>query len=302
MGNMHQGQSEARRGSNGSALWGAGNGMKISVITVVKNAAGTVLDTVASVKAQDYPDVEHIVIDGGSCDGTLELLIGPHAPSHLISEPDRGVYDGFNHGLAAATGDVIGFLNGDDVFDSSSVLSQLAAAMEKDALDAVYGDLVYVDRRDLSRVVRYWQAGEYAQRGVRLGWMPPHPTLYARRDFLQGVGQFDDTYRIAGDYEFFLRMAAVPGGRFGYLPSVMVRMRAGGMSNWPPVNHLRKWKEDLRAMRQHRVGGVRSLLAKNLRKIPQVFSRHRHSGTLPAYRSPVPSSRPAEMVAPRQPA
>lgn len=279
-----------------------GGVLRITVVTVVKNAAATVLETVDSVQGQDHPDVEHIVVDGGSTDGTVELLQAAGRSCTLVVAPDHSVYEGFNRGLELATGDVVGFLNGDDVFDSPGVLTEMAAAIEREALDAIYGDLVYVQRDDLSRVVRYWQAGEFAQQLIGQGWMPPHPTLYARRELLKQVGQFDGSYRISGDYEFFLRLMGIPGVRFGYVPSVLVRMRAGGMSNWPPANHLRKWREDLRAMRQHGVGGLRTLVAKNLRKLPQVITRRRQVSALPAYRPPVRPSPPAEIIAPRQPA
>lgn len=246
--------------------------MKISVITVVKNAQRTVVETVASVKKQDYPDVEHLVVDGGSTDGTVDVLLQSGFPAErLLCHQDRGVYEGFNHGLQAATGNVVGFLNGDDVFEHEGVLSLVARQFKAGQVNAVYGDLVYVQRSDITRVVRYWNSGVASPGRIRCGWMPPHPTVYLDKSLVDLLGPYDEGLKISGDYEYFLRMSRLSNLRLAYIPSVLVRMRAGGLSNWPPQNHIKKWKEDLFAIRRHGIGGFPSLLAKNFRKIPQAF-------------------------------
>ena len=273
--------------------------MKITVITVVKNAAETIEQTIRSIQSQDHLELEHIVVDGGSTDGTVELLWDPTlAPTTLITERDGGVYEGFNRGLAAATGDVIGFLNGDDVFDGPDVLSAVAMAFESGVTHAVYGDLVYVKRGDLTRVIRHWRAGEADATDIRRGWMPPHPTFYARREVLNAVGKFDASFRISGDYEYFLRVAKLPRLHMKYLPRTLVRMRAFGMSNWPPTNHLRKWREDLRAMRRHKVGGILTLLGKNFRKLPQLFVHHGDESNVPIMAANLPQVTVGEGVTP----
>lgn len=244
--------------------------MKISVITVSYNNCNTLVDTLNSVATQTHPDIEHIIIDGGSKDGTTTLLTQwqPRLGA-VVSEPDRGIYDAMNKGLARATGDYIGFLNADDVYADRDSMSRLHHVMQAETPDFCYGDLLYVRPDDLDRVVRRWTSGRFAPERLRLGWMPPHPTFYVRRDALAAGKRFDTTMRIAADYEFMLGMMTLPEVRAAYVPEVLVRMRTGGASNRSLSALWRKSNEDLRAMRRHHVGGLATLLAKNLRKIPQ---------------------------------
>lgn len=246
--------------------------MKISVITVTYNSAATLADTLRSVACQDHPEVEHIIIDGASTDGTLDLVRreGAHV-ARVVSERDRGIYDAMNKGLRLATGELVGFLNADDLFADPQVLSRIAAAAAGGA-DAVYGDLVYVAEADTSRVIRWWRSGSFAPEQLRAGWMPPHPTFYLRRSAMVGDG-FDTSLRIAADYEFMLRQLTRPGVRLAYVPEVLVRMRMGGASNRSLKAILRKMREDHSAMQRHGVGGWFTLLAKSLRKIGQFVRR-----------------------------
>lgn len=244
--------------------------MKITVITVAYNSAATIVDTLQSVAMQTHPDIEHIVIDGGSTDGTL-ALIAAHGVrvQHLISEPDLGIYDAMNKGLRLATGDLVGFLNSDDTYASPDVVGWIAQAAAAQGSDVLFGDLVYVDPARSAPLVRYWRAGNYSVAKLRLGWMPPHPTLYVRRAVIARVGHFDANLRIAADYEFILRLLSRPDLAVSYLPQVLVKMRVGGASNQSLGAMLRKSREDLGALRKHGVGGVVALLFKNLRKLPQ---------------------------------
>ena len=220
--------------------------------------------------------MEHIVIDGGSDDGTLPILKARQADlAVLVSEPDAGVYDGLNKGIARATGDIVGLLHADDVFAGPEVLSRVAAAFEDPAVDAVYGDLEYVARDDLSRVIRHWSAGEYDSSRLRWGWMPPHPTLYLRRSLYERFGGFDTRYRIAADYDLMLRMLTRMEGKVVYIPEVLVRMRLGGISNRSLRSIARKSREDYQAIRANRIGGPGTLVSKNLRKLPQFWQRQR---------------------------
>jgi len=244
--------------------------VKISVVTVCFNNADTVADTLISVASQSHPSIEHIVVDGASTDRTLDIVrdLGAHV-DRLISEPDQGIYDAMNKGLAAATGDLVGFLNADDLFAGPEALAQIADAAEAERRDAVCGDLVYVRHDRPDQVVRYWRCGPFSPGRLRYGWMPPHPTFYIRRSLLPQLGGFDTRLRIAADYDFMLRCLRLPGFKLAYVPQVLVRMRMGGASNRSLQAMLRKSREDLQALQRNRVGGLLTLACKNLRKLPQ---------------------------------
>ena len=247
--------------------------LKISVITAVYNnrLVGQAIDSVLS---QSYPAVESIVIDGASTDGTLAAL-EPYRPrlGVFISERDRGIYDALNKGIKYATGDVVGFLHADDVFENSEVLAKVAEAFQDSAVDAVYGDLVYVRHDDISQVIRYWKSGRYNDAVLSRGWMPPHPTFYVRRSIYERLGGFDARYRIAADYDTILRFLAVGKIRATYIPEVLVRMRAGGISNRSLMTIVRKSLEDIEVLRRNKIGGVWTLLQKNLGKVSQFWRR-----------------------------
>jgi glycosyltransferase len=249
--------------------------MKISVVTAVYNRQSTIGDTLASVAAQTHPDVEHLIQDGGSTDGTLECIRAHATPNTaLVSAPDAGIYDAINRGIERATGDVIGLLHSDDRFASPEVLREVAARFEDPEVSGVYVDLQYVSAADPSRVVRYWRAGPYAPEHLTRGWMPPHPTLYLRREVLEQGGLYDTGFQIAADYDAMLRWLA-SGIRLAYLPQVMINMRLGGESNRSLARILRKSREDYAAIRRNGVGGLGTLLMKNARKLPQFFRRDR---------------------------
>jgi glycosyltransferase len=254
-----------------SAAAEVGPGPLISVITVAYQSAATIGDTLTSAAGQRGVRLEHLVIDGASRDDTLARVRehGSHV-ARVLSEPDRGIYDAMNKGLGLATGDLVGFLNADDVLADEQALARVARAAAAGA-DVVYGDLVYVQADDLARVQRHWRSGSFSMRGLRTGWMPPHPTLYVRRTLMQELGGFDANLRIAADYDFILRCLSRPGLQVAYVPQVQVRMRAGGVSNRSLTSMKRKSSEDLLALRRSGVGGIGTLLCKNLRKVPQFF-------------------------------
>lgn len=247
--------------------------VKISVITVVYNRAETVAHAIESLQAQTYEDVEHIVQDGGSTDGTLQILKARADGRTVIeSRPDNGIYDAINRGIARASGDVIGILHSDDFFASPSVLEKVAEAVAPPDVKGAYGDLDYVSAFNPSRVVRRWRSGAYAPEKLAQGWMPPHPTLFLCRSVFQRWGGYDTSFRIAGDYDAMLRYLVRGRIRLVYIPEVLVKMRLGGESNRSLGRILQKSREDYRALRKNDVGGVRTLLAKNLMKFKQ-FSR-----------------------------
>ena len=226
-----------------------------------------------SVAAQQFPEREHVMIDGNSQDGTVERL---HARRDqlavLVSEPDAGIYDALNKGIAHAKGDVIGFLHADDLFSDAQVLGRVAQAFDDPSVGAVYGDLHYVRQDDLNVVVRHWRSCPASRRRLAWGWMPPHPTLYVRREWYDRIGGFDTRYRIAADYFSILRLFSQPDFKAHYLPHVLVKMRLGGASNRSLANILRKSREDYDALRRTGVGGLGTLAWKNISKIGQFMT------------------------------
>jgi glycosyltransferase len=248
--------------------------MKISVITAVYNRVATVGHAMASIQAQTYPHVEHIVQDGSSTDGTLDVLTQMAIPSTFVcSEPDKGIYDAINRGIARATGDVVGLMHSDDFYADDCVLECIAEAFADPDVDGVYGDLQYVAGEKPHGVVRHWRSGEYSRSKLGRGWMPPHPTLYLRRKVLEQWGYYDTNYQIAADYDAMLRYLVKGKIKLAYIPEVLVKMRVGGESNRSLGRVLLKSREDLQAIRQNGVGGVGTLAWKNLSKIPQFFKR-----------------------------
>ena len=248
--------------------------MRISVITATYNAARTVAACLGSVARQTHPDVEHWVLDGASRDGTQAVVEAARGRlAGIISEPDNGIYDALNKGIARATGEVVGFLHADDFYAGDSTLASIAAAFDDPRVDAVYGDLTYVDAVDASRVIRYWKAGPVSRERLKRGWMPPHPTFYVRRSVYQRLGSFDTRYRISADYDCIVRFLFGGGVRAAYIPQVLVSMRVGGISNRSLRTIALKSREDLRIMREHGLGGLPTLLAKNLGKVAQFWAR-----------------------------
>ena len=246
--------------------------MKISVVTAVWNRAATVGGAIDSVAGQTHPHIEHLVIDGASTDGTIaEVEARRSSGMVVVSEPDRGIYDALNKGLARSTGEVVGLLHSDDFFADERVIERIAAAFADPAIDAVYGDLDYVSATDPARIIRHWRAGEATPAKLRRGWMPPHPTLFVRRHVFETHGAYDTQYRIAADYDAVLRWFGKAGITSAYIPEVLVKMRVGGESNASLAKILRKSREDYRALRSNRVGGLATLIAKNLSKLPQFF-------------------------------
>lgn len=214
--------------------------MKVSIITVSFNAAGTIAETLESVADQDWPHIEHIVVDGASSDATMDL-VRAHSRrlSCIVSEPDRGVYDAMNKGLALATGDVVAFLNADDVYLGNGVVRSAVEALADPAVDACHADLVYCSLGDSSRIVRRWRSGPHRPKACLVGWMPPHPTFFARRGLYSRFGSFDLRYRLQSDFDLMLRFFELHGVRSRHVPEVWVRMRMGGLSNRSIGNVLR---------------------------------------------------------------
>lgn len=252
--------------------------MKFSIVTAVFNRADTIADALASVQAQSYGPVEHLIQDGGSTDGTLDVIRASDTENtQLVSEPDSGIYDAINKGVSRASGDVVGLMHSDDFFAHDRVLERIADIFQDRDIDGVYGDLDYVSADNTGKVIRHWRSGPYRRDLLRRGWMPPHPTLYLRREVFETWGLYDPDFRIAADYDAMLRYLWTGRVRLAYLPEVLVKMRVGGASNRSLSHILRKSREDYRALRRNGVGGAGVLFAKNASKLKQFVIRERRS-------------------------
>jgi glycosyltransferase involved in cell wall biosynthesis len=223
---------------------------------------------------QDYPSIEHIVIDGLSKDETVNAVRKfPHI-SKVVSEKDDGIYDAMNKGISIATGDVIAILNSDDVYSSNHVISQVARVFEDDRVQVCYGDLQYVNSIGGNKIVRTWKSGNFSNKSFYWGWMPPHPSFFVRKRVYEKVGQFDTRLKSAADYEMMLRILLKYQMVARYIPEVLVKMRLGGMSNVSILNRIKANKEDRLAWK---INGLRpyffTLYIKPIRKIPQFLTR-----------------------------
>jgi len=205
--------------------------MKISIITVCFNSAKTITDTIHSVASQDYHEIEHIIIDGGSTDGTVEIIANVSSVASFVSEPDKGIYDAMNKGILMATGDIIGILNADDFYSRTDAISLMASVFSDKQVDACYADLVYVDAINTDKIKRYWKSCKFESGLFLKGWMPAHPTFFARKSVYQQHGLFHLNYRIAADVEMLFRLLEMKQINAVYLPETIIKMRLGGTTN-----------------------------------------------------------------------
>lgn len=249
------------------------NQMKVSIITVVFNGKDTLRSTIESVLAQDYSDIDYWVIDGGSTDGTLEILNEYEGRINFISEKDRGIYDGMNRGLAKISGEIVGMVHSGDCYPSNDVIRSVVDCFQANQVEAVYGDKQYVDPLT-GNVVRYWVAGKYDRNNWLFGWMPPHLSFYVKKSVYDRLGGFRLDLSTSADYEWMLRALYKEQISVAYLPKLLVNMLNGGVSN-------ASWKHRLKANKQDRqsweVNGLKpyffTLFLKPLRKITQLIKR-----------------------------
>ncbi|MDC0387089.1 glycosyltransferase [Flavobacteriaceae bacterium] len=220
---------------------------KISIITICFNSEKTIFKTLESVKKQSFSNIEHIIIDGASNDKTLEICKEYSNSIKIISEPDNGVYDAFNKGLKLATGEIIGFLNADDVFYSEKAVEDIVNAFSNNETDIVYGNLDYVNKE--GKVIRNWISKPYEKGLVKKGWMPAHPTFYCKKEFYDRLGGYNDSFKIAGDFELCLRFLEVNQISSYYLNKKVVKMLVGGISNSGLKSKWTIFKEELRAFK-----------------------------------------------------
>ena len=244
--------------------------MKISIITAVYNNKTSIASCIDSVISQTYKNIEYIIIDGGSIDGTIDILSQyKNKIDILISEQDKGIYDALNKGVSCATGEVIGFLHSDDTFNNSEIIEKIAETFSSKNVDGIYGNLLYVDGKNPQKIIRNWQSLQYTQKMLRQGWMPPHPTLFLKRKVYSDIGNFNLKYRIAADYDFMVRVLNSNKYNIEYHPIYITLMRVGGASNKSLKNIIKKSLEDYKVIRKNKIGGIGTLLQKNFSKLGQ---------------------------------
>ena len=246
--------------------------LKVSIISAVYNRCATISTAINSVQMQEYPNISHVIVDGGSTDGTMNIVREFSAANQVvISEPDDGIYDALNKGIKLADGDIVGLLHSDDLFSDAMVITDIVASFSDPAVQLVYGDLVYVEESNVAKVVRRWISGNFVRRKLRTGWMPPHPTVFVRKSVFDQLGAYDTSFKISADYDAMLRFFQ-SGICSRYIPRELVKMRLGGVSNRGVKNIITKMKEDYRAIRKNNVGGVVTLVFKSLSKIRQFIT------------------------------
>ncbi len=249
--------------------------MKVSIITVVYNGASFIGDCIESILNQTYPDIEYIIVDGQSTDGTVEIVQSYGTKiAYFISETDKGLYDAMNKGIGLASGDVIGLLNADDFYRHNRVIENMVATFERTGSDAVYGDMLYVDRIDPKKLKRYWRSGWYHDNAFLWGWMPGHLSFFAKRSLYEKHGAFRLDLKSAADYELMLRFIHKHKASLAYMDEVTIVMRAGGVSNSSVKNRLRANREDQTAWQLNNLKPYFfTFWLKPLRKLKQYISK-----------------------------
>lgn len=243
--------------------------MKVSIITSCFNRVGTIRGAIESVLAQDYSDIEYIIVDGLSTDGTMDIINQYQGDiDKFISEKDHGMYEAINKGIRLATGDIIGLVHSDDFLYDGHVISDIVKSFEETNADFLYGDGVYVNTDNTNKLVRNWIGGNYKRWKVGLGWLPLHPTCYIRRDVMMREGLYDESYKIAADSDLLFRYLYLADLKVTYLKRKIIRMRMGGLSTDSEKRKL-MFNEDLRMYRSHGRWGLPSKLLKMAWKVPQ---------------------------------
>lgn len=244
----------------------------LSIVTATYNSEDTILSSIESLNQQTFSDVEHIVIDGGSTDSTVDIIKQKSKYlSRLVREKDEGIYYALNKGIQLSQGEYVGFLHSDDLFDNQNTLRRIVDSLTGNNLDILYGDLKYVSKEDTSKTIRYWRSATFNPRLLSKGWMPPHPTFYMRTSLYRTMGVFNTKYKISADYDAILRYLSSDGLNIGYLSEVVIKMRMGGKSNKSLTNIFSKMAEDYKILETHGLPGLSTLLMKNISKIPQFF-------------------------------
>lgn len=243
--------------------------MKVSIITTCYNREKSIAQAIESVLAQNYPDIEYIIVDGASSDNSLKVINGYRdRVAKIISERDSGMYEAINKGLKVATGDIIGLLHSDDFLINNHIISDIVDVFGRSNAEIVYGNGLFVDAANTDRVIRDWRSGTYRRWKVRLGWLPLHPTVYIKREVIERCGLYDESYKIAADSDFLVRYMYKERLKIKYFDKYILKMRMGGNST-DSRRRKEMWNEDVRMFKGHGFWGVPEKLMKMCWKVPQ---------------------------------
>lgn len=254
--------------------------MKISIITVCYNSEKYIRYAIESVLSQSYDNVEYIIVDGASSDSTMSIINEYSGQiTHIVSEPDSGIYDAMNKGIALASGDVIGILNSDDFYFDERSLEDVVNVFENQSFDACYADLLYVEQKNTSKAVRFWKSGEYKKGSFLKGWMPPHPTFFCRKSIYDRYGSFNLDYKIAADVEILFRFLEKVEVKTAYIPKVLIKMRMGGTTNNSFKNLLIQNREILSCFDTHygRVSRLNFFVSKFFNRFGQYLFKQNYT-------------------------
>ncbi len=239
--------------------------MKVSIITIVYNGKATIKDTICSILSQTYNNIEYIIIDGGSNDGTLEIVknYGDRINA-LISEPDQGIYDAMNKGIALATGDVVGILNSDDYYIDEFAIEKIVKAFEEKEVNSVFADLVYIGRNDSDKIVRKYDSSQFSSDKFAYGWAPAHPTFFVKRNVYRKYGMFRTDLKIAADFDLLVRFLYTYKISYYYLQETIIKMRIGGVST--SLSSI--WINNIETLKVCKENGIETNIFKILSKYP----------------------------------
>lgn len=247
--------------------------MKISIITCTLNSEITIKKSIRSIQKQNYKNIEHLIIDGGSIDKTLEIIKKIKKKNlNLYSSRDNGFYDALNKGIKYSKGSIVGVLHSDDFYKNNDILKIIVDTFKHTKADLVYGDLLYVKKNYPFKSIRYWKSGQYFKEKLFKGWMPPHPTVFIKKKIFDKIGFYKTDYKISADYDFLVRIFKCKNINQVYVPKVLINMRIGGMSNRSFKNLIIKSFEDYQIIKKNKIGGLLTLFNKNFSKFGQFFN------------------------------
>ncbi len=246
--------------------------IKVTIITSIFNNKEFIKEAINSVNNQTYKNIEHIIVDGNSTDGSKEIIKeNMNKKTYFISEYDTGIYDALNKGIEMSSGNIIGILHSDDIFKDSNVITDVVNKFNENNHDLIYGNLNYISKKENKSIIRKWKSNNFSLKKIKYGWMPPHPATFIKKEVFSEIGSYNKKFQISADYDLLTRILTKKKFSVGYLDRVLVLMRIGGKSNKGLRNVYQKMIEDYYIIRENKIGGIYTLFFKNLIKIKQLL-------------------------------